>query len=456
MRRSITFLLLFLACILVSSCTNLDDIYKRLDDHEKRISAMEEMVKTANENITSIQALLDAIQNKVTINSFKELPDQTGYELTMSDGRTIVLKNGKDGQTPVINAAKDTDGVYYWTLNGEFITDANGNKIKAEGADGTPGVTPMLRVNTDGFWEVSMDQGKTWTAILGADGKPVKAVGSDAEVDLTITEDENNITIVYDGKTFVISKNSNAGTDPEQDVRLPIDYMSEFNVAPDGKTFVTTNKIEGSGFFTFEEAVSYFSAISIDGKDYHLPNLEEWRGIINDTKVSFRDRSSYDDVEELIQMGKEGEQKTYLSDYRSPEDYTAYGLRFKGTDLMSAWRYQCVDDPDFNDGKHKLVVVSVRALGESFTGTVEDISKKDYWENDDSKDIVRYIPLCGYIDSSEEVQGLGSDARYFSSTATGSYCWYAFFTSYSLGLMDTMYDWYYMPSDKYTVRLFED
>ena len=33
---------------------------------------------------------------------------------------------------------KDTDGIYYWTLDGEFIV-VDGQKIKAQGTDGNKG-----------------------------------------------------------------------------------------------------------------------------------------------------------------------------------------------------------------------------------------------------------------------------------------------------------------------------
>ena len=35
---------------------------------------------------------------------------------------------------------KDTDGIYYWTLDGEWLTDEKGNKVKAQGTDGKDGV----------------------------------------------------------------------------------------------------------------------------------------------------------------------------------------------------------------------------------------------------------------------------------------------------------------------------
>jgi hypothetical protein len=39
----------------------------------------------------------------------------------------------------VIGVKKDADGIYYWTLDGEWITDSEGNKIPTTGKDGTDG-----------------------------------------------------------------------------------------------------------------------------------------------------------------------------------------------------------------------------------------------------------------------------------------------------------------------------
>ena len=67
---------------------------------------------------------------------------EIGYTITFSKGNPITIYHGKDGQdgedgtTPTIGVKKDTDGVYYWTLNGEFIV-VDGGKIQAEGTNGT-------------------------------------------------------------------------------------------------------------------------------------------------------------------------------------------------------------------------------------------------------------------------------------------------------------------------------
>lgn len=204
--------LLLISLVLFASCTNLDEIYRRLDNHEERLSAMEKMVANTNSTIENLQKLLDAEAKKLCITSF-ENNKEGGYILHMSDGSTITLKDGKDGTSPTVGV-KEENGVLYWTINGSFMLDADGNKIKAEGTDGISGVTPQMRVDAEGYWEVSIDNGKTWQAITDPNGNKVKAKGSDANIDLVITEDDTSIKIVYNGKTFIIPKSKPGKEEP--------------------------------------------------------------------------------------------------------------------------------------------------------------------------------------------------------------------------------------------------
>lgn len=97
-----------------------------------------------------------------------------GYVITFSNGVTATITHGKNGiDAPAISVKKDIDGLYYWTLDGEFIL-VDGEKIKAQGEDGDEAVAPQLRINPETKeWEMSTDGGQTWPS-LG-----VKAEGED-------------------------------------------------------------------------------------------------------------------------------------------------------------------------------------------------------------------------------------------------------------------------------------
>ena len=73
-----------------------------------------------------------------------------------SDGEAsqIVIKDGEAGAAPAIGVKLDSDGKYYWTLDGEFITEG-GKKMPVTGDDG---VTPVFKIEND-TWYVSYDKG---------------------------------------------------------------------------------------------------------------------------------------------------------------------------------------------------------------------------------------------------------------------------------------------------------
>lgn len=200
-----------LSLVFGASCTNLNEVNTRLDDHEKRIAALEAMVKTANDNVKALKQLFDAQKKKLGIGSWTPLADGSGYELIMSDGSKIIIKNGKPGERPIIGV-KEEDGVFYWTINGVYLLDESGNKVVANGSDGNVGITPMLRVNTDGYWEVSYDKGANWTLVYDENGNPVLAKGSSDVKDFEITEDDDYVYITFKGKKFTIPKDKNTVT----------------------------------------------------------------------------------------------------------------------------------------------------------------------------------------------------------------------------------------------------
>ena len=123
------------ALMLFSCSEEYDDSGLRndLNDLENRVEKLEELCKQMNTNISSLQTLVTALQKQVTITKVEQTTD--GYVIRFSDGQTATITNGK---APVISVKQD-GGIYYWTLNGEWLTDDQDNRIKAQGIDGTNG-----------------------------------------------------------------------------------------------------------------------------------------------------------------------------------------------------------------------------------------------------------------------------------------------------------------------------
>lgn len=202
------FCLIVPAALLVCGCTA--DLKSRIDSLEQRVEALESKV---NSNAEGISALVAAAEKAVTVTSVERT--ENGYIIHFSDNTVAEITHGtngadgsdgadgKDGVTPVIGVAEE-DGVYYWTVNGEFLLN-NGEKVPvsgkdgsdgSDGADGKDGVTPQFKIE-DGIWYVSAD-GATW--------EPVPVSGSAASRELTIEETENEYVFTLGETVIKIAK----------------------------------------------------------------------------------------------------------------------------------------------------------------------------------------------------------------------------------------------------------
>ena len=185
MKKLLAFAALFAVVALTSCKYDDDDLWKSVHGLENRVAKLEELCKQMNTNISSLQTIVTALQNNVYVTGTTPLMKdgkEIGYTITFSKGNPITIYHGKDGQdgedgiTPTISVKKDTDGVYYWTLNGEFIV-VDGGKIQAEGTNGTNGTTPQFKIEND-YWFVSYDNGANWTQLGKATGED--GVGGDS------------------------------------------------------------------------------------------------------------------------------------------------------------------------------------------------------------------------------------------------------------------------------------
>ena len=188
MKKLLAFAALFAVVALTSCKYDDDDLWNSVHGLENRVAKLEELCKQMNTNISSLQTIVTALQNNVYVTGTTPLMQdgkEIGYTITFSKGNPITIYHGKDGQdgedgtTPTIGVKKDTDGVYYWTLNGEFIV-VDGGRIQAEGKDGTNGTngtTPQFKIEND-YWFVSYDNGTNWTQLGKATGED--GVGSDS------------------------------------------------------------------------------------------------------------------------------------------------------------------------------------------------------------------------------------------------------------------------------------
>ncbi len=244
MKRFISFIAVALA-IVASSCSKFDDtdIWNKLNEHEKRIVALEELCKQMNTNISSLQSIVNALQKNdyiTNVSPVRKDGAEIGYTITFAYGDTITIyhgtngkdgangKDGKDGYTPQIGVMKDTDGIYYWTVDGEWLLDGKGNKVQANGVNGT---TPHLKIEND-YWYVSYDSGATWDQL----DKATNANGIDFDtIFSSITQDDEYVYFnLVDGTTIKFSKRDNENIKFE-DLQVKVLCCNNWDTNSDGE-----------------------------------------------------------------------------------------------------------------------------------------------------------------------------------------------------------------------------
>ena len=160
--------MLIMAFSAIVSCSDTSDLETRLENLEGRIASLEETVGEVNDNAIAIRRLY---QENTLIVGLTEL--EHGYELELSDGTTIRITDGASapGIVPVIGL--DAEGNWVMSLDGgETFTSIKG----AANAFSQTGQTPQVKVDAEGFWLVSIDGGKTFTRILDGKGNPISAI----------------------------------------------------------------------------------------------------------------------------------------------------------------------------------------------------------------------------------------------------------------------------------------
>jgi len=220
--------------ILIGCGKEYDDsaLTGRMDNLENRVLKLEELCKQLNTNISSLQTIVSALQKNDYITSVAPIIQDgktIGYTISFAKSPKITIyhgqdgkdgtngKDGQDGHTPIIGVKRGADGIYYWTLDGNWLTDSSGQMIKAvgvdgkngingtdgkNGEDGQDGITPQLKIENN-YWYVSYDNGSTWEQLGKATGEDGKD-GSDGDsMFRSVNEDDDNVYFELTGGTTI-------------------------------------------------------------------------------------------------------------------------------------------------------------------------------------------------------------------------------------------------------------
>ena len=230
----------------LSSCT-FDDtaLQNSIDDLTSRVEALKDFQKQVQGDIASLQDIISKLNSSVTVNNVVDNGDGS-WTINFSDGTSVTIRNGQDGEdglTPPSITVVEEDGTYYWAYENadgttEFILDGDGNKIPVSGE------APQVRINEDGYWEISSDGGKTW------ENTGVKAEGGAGDSFFSGVYVEGGILylVLADGTVIEVPMTAKLafdfGTD-EEVLYFMAGETKELAYTMSGQESVTVNKPDG-------------------------------------------------------------------------------------------------------------------------------------------------------------------------------------------------------------------
>ena len=195
------------AGLLVSGCGKF--VRDELITMQNEIDLLQNQVNQMNESLVSLREIVDQMVAGgyvVDVKAFTDEDERGGYTLVFNDGSELKLysgvdgKDGKDAVGPAVSIAQDEDGRWCWTLDGEFLTAEDGKHCPVDGNDG---VTPRLKIDEEGYWCLSMDNGETWEQ-----KKDWPARGKDADeifsLNPKIYDDRIELVLSETGETIVL------------------------------------------------------------------------------------------------------------------------------------------------------------------------------------------------------------------------------------------------------------
>lgn len=191
------------------SCMEYDEVamWNKNESIGSRLEELEALCDRMNTNITSIQQIIGSLQDNDYVTGVAPVTENgkiIGYTITFSKSGPVTIYHGEkgdDGKIPSIGVKAADDGIYYWTVDGEWLTDSDGNKIAAIGQDGDSGITPILEIKDDGYWYISYDNGDSWVQLGPSTGEPGDSMFSGID---TSNPDYLILTLAGTGETIML------------------------------------------------------------------------------------------------------------------------------------------------------------------------------------------------------------------------------------------------------------
>ena len=279
-------------------------IESELQALERRVENLEQRLNTINKNIASLSTLAEKYRSYVYILTSRPIyqgKDIIGYRLEFTDGSSITLMNGVSKDDPLVGLRMDEDGLYYWivTVNGvtDYFYDEVGQKIAASVA------SPIMKIEDD-MWKVSFDNGYIWQTFdraRGTDGK--------SYIDSIVTRNDYVNIYLASGQTVIFPSYSLYENYVGQlnDLNTNFDALQAIYQAKAASVFVQTVVpiVEGGETVGYNLVFSDSSTIKVlDGKRYEGETI----GLVQHTDgkyywavyVDGKPQWLYDDIGEMV------------------------------------------------------------------------------------------------------------------------------------------------------------
>lgn len=228
-------LLAAFACVGCAKDSNYDSDINKLNE---RMNTLESLMADLNSDVFNLQSVVTALNAGDYITSVTELSGGRGYTIKFAKQSPITIYNG-DGSgltgtdTPTMGIAMFEDGKYYWTLTVDgktsWFKSIDGKMLLAAIA------APVFGIDTDNCWTIDGQP------IKDAAGNKVSAVGKDGANGTNGTSGTpffNNVTVVSGNVLFELA-NGTVITIPFSPYTIAFQGGTDVLVFPESREAIT-------------------------------------------------------------------------------------------------------------------------------------------------------------------------------------------------------------------------
>lgn len=231
------FLAIFFILAVFIGCA--DSFQEEIEETQAKIEEVKRLIDNTNTTLASVQQIVASLSGDNLISSVDPVMEsgrQTGYSISFLNGKNynvILGLDGLDGYAPSFSVKEDSDGHYYWILDGQWLLSPSGDRLRADGLEPSDVVVPQMRVE-NGYWEISTNGGASWTRLA-------------EENDIFYFRIITDIDLSSDSSvTFILSDGSKLEIPRYVPISLTLGSVSEEKVISPGEVITIPYKVEGS------------------------------------------------------------------------------------------------------------------------------------------------------------------------------------------------------------------